>query len=552
VKRFQFEQLILDIEAKKAGPAHAQITSESANNSFEQHVQAAETPPTVPGVNNTLIDMESLKSLDRQFNDGQSITNVIKIGYQVYKPLVSQALFLGLANYGYDLLNMYGFYQASRSHRAEMEASFGLMIFFNTVLIFGLYYSIDEKIGVATGLAYGAQDYAQTRRVLRQGFLTICLLAVVYFLPVVYFSDKLLLSLGIEENNSHEVRALLLKLYPVDVARMLNEIMLTFSLAQGVNFNYGLYAVINMVISIVTAVALDWAFDLGIDAWLAARLVHEVILTITYVYPFLRLIDPRTIWKPKPSSMKKGSQFLLLEQEGLDFQNPAEETSVFHGYGEFLKDCAKYSISLYSEWLGLEIAIFFTSQTKNDGQIAAHTAIANISYFMVNTGLGFSTVGRVRINMLLGQGLKQAAKVFFQIFMTGSLFVGMILSTFLLVFKSHILDIYGGANLDVKEWLEKLLLWYVLFLPLDFMFPFLFTVCRSTNHIMLTSLLNVGLLICASSAIDYYLVYVKSPQATCVELLIVMYTLIACIFSTITFKLIRTDWKSIVAVLEDD
>src|SRR3990167_8276462 len=496
--------------------------------------------------------MKALACLETEFTSEQPLATRIQKGYKLFRPLISESLFLGLANYGYDLLNMYGFYLASRAHRPELEASFGLMIFFNTVLVFGLYYSIDEKIGVATGQAYGAQDFSKTRKVLRQGFITICLLAVVYFLPVVYFSDHLLISLGIEETNSVEVKNLLVKLYPVDLARMLNEIMLTFSLAQGVNFNYGFYAVINMVVSLLTAILLDWKFDLGIDAWLAARIVHEMLLTITYVYPFLRLTNPHTIWTPKSVPKKPATEPLVLEDSKAVKKAEETEDSVFVGYLDFLKDCGNYSISLYSEWLGLEIAIFFTSQTRNHSQIAAHTAVANLAYFVVNTGLGFSTVGRVRINMLLGQGLKQAAKIFFIIFSVGSLCVGAIFSTCLLIFKSQILDIYGGTNEAVREWLQKMILWYVLFLPLDFMFPFLFTVCRSTNHILLSSLLNVVLLICTSSVIDYYLIHVKSPQATCVELLVVMYSMIACIFGALSVKLLKTDWKQITAILDED
>lgn len=504
-------------------------------------IESAEQAPPNP-------QLEVLQGLEQEFPDGQPLLESLSKGYKLYKPLISQSLLIGLASYGYDLLNMYGFYQAGRSHNPQLEASFGLMVFFNTVLVFGFYYSIDEKIGVTTGIAYGAGDFVQTRRVLRQGLLTICLLAGLYFLPMVYFSDQLLPLLGISGSSSTEVRSLLMKLYPVDVARMLNELMLTFCLAQGVEFNFGFYATINMVVSLASGILVDWLFGIGIDAWLVARIVHEVILTITYVYPFLRLINPETIWRP---TQKKPVTETLMP---VDQQVVAadEDESVLVGYSHFLKDCGRYSISLYSEWLGLEIAIFFTSQTKSDGQIAAHTAVANIAYFVVNTGIGFSTIGRVRINMLLGKGLNQAAKIFFKIYSAGSLAVSLIFSATLMLLKTQILEIYGGQNQDVREWLEKMLLWYIIFLPLDFLFPFLFTVCRSTNHIMLTSVLNVGLLICTSSAVDYYLVYIKSPQATCVDLLIVMYTMIACIFGILTTKLLKTDWNSVKAIIDED
>ena len=120
----------------------------------------------------------------------------------LYLKLVGPAFYLGLANYGYDLLNMFGFYLANAFGRVEEQSSFGLMVFFCSLFIHGLYYSIDEKIGVATALAFGAKDYRRVNVILWQGLLTITFAIVFVFAPTVYWSQSIFLAVGMTPVNA--------------------------------------------------------------------------------------------------------------------------------------------------------------------------------------------------------------------------------------------------------------------------------------------------------------------------------------------------------------
>lgn len=446
---------------------------------------------------------------------------------RTFSNLVGPSLYLGLSMYGYDLINMLGFYLTGQSEVAgEGESSsFGLTVFFNSILIFGFFYSIDEKIGVASALAFGANKYDEVKRAFWQGILTVSLLVILYFCPVVIYSESLFIAIGIEAQTAYNCSVLLLKMLPVDILRMYNECVMTFVLAQGVQNRFGLIATINIAVSLITGLVAHWWLDWGVEAWLLCRVVHEIIVLMMVLPPFLYKIDPRT---------RGFISFMELMK----------------GFSGFITDCGKFVVSLYSEWLGCEVAIYFTSLTQDKRQISAHTAMANIAYFIINAGIGFSVVGRTRVNVLLGKGYRNTAKNFFVLFIVGCLCLGAFFSGLLMVFKPLLVSIYAGNNPEVAELLGRLLTIYAVFLPLDFIFPFLFTVCRSTKQVMLSIMLNVVLLIGYCAFMDYYLVQVM--HKSCRELVINMYLTILAIFALLLTRLFKLDWNKIIVEYDDE
>ena len=130
---------------------------------------------------------------------------------------------------------------------------------------------------------------------------------------------------------------------------------------------------------------------------------------------------------------------------------------MFVGYKDFLKDIFKYTLSLYSEMIGLEFAAFMTTLTKDMSQIAAHTSLVNIAYFIYNLGLGFSNIARTRINYLLGKGHGQAAKNFFIVCFIGMVSISMVLGGTIYLFKQSIVNFYTSNNESTAKYLLSLL-----------------------------------------------------------------------------------------------
>jgi Na+-driven multidrug efflux pump len=433
-----------------------------------------------------------------------------------YLKLVGPAFYLGVANYGHDILNMFGFYLANKSGRVEEQSSFGLMVFFTSLFIHGLFYSIDEKIGVSAALAFGAKDYKKVNVLFWQGLLTIIAAIVFLFTPIVVWSESIFLAVGMTSVNATLVSRILNSLFPIEIWRMANEATMTFVLAQGTKTNFGTVSCINMFVSIGAGLIAHAWFNMGLTAWLVSRAVHELVMSAMVFYPFVYQIEKKT----------KG--FITFQE-------------LFSDYVDFLKDCSKYVASLYCEYIGCEVAIYFTGITQDMTQIAAHTALSNVAYFMVNTGLGFSTVGRTRVNMLLGRGLRAAARNFFVLYLCGMILTGFCLSLAMIASRPLLVYIYAGENPEVAALLSRLLLLYAIFLPADFIMSFLFTVCRSTNQILLSVVLNLSLFVLFCVGMDYYLIVVR--EKTCRELIINMYLVMCTVFALLILRLTKNDWS---------
>ena len=442
---------------------------------------------------------------------------------KIYVKLMWMCFQLGLANYGYDLLNMVGFYITAQSGNPEEQGAFGLFVFFNMVLIFGIFYAIDEKVGLSASLAYSENKFSDAKKAYWHGILSVCILTCFYFGPILIFAESIILGLGIEQGQAKECAFILRILFPVDIARMLNEVSLTFALAQGVTNRFGLISAINMVVSAGAGLLAYQMFDLGIYAWLVSRIVHEIIMFLMMFESFKNSVDPRTKGWP---GLKEASDGLL----------------------GFLRDSGKFIVSLYSEWIGLEMAVFFTGLTHDPVQIAAYTSLANIVYFMFNTGLSFGTIGRTRINILLGKGYHNAARNFFIFFLVGSAVTAMILSGCVLLLRPALVYLYGGENQEVRNLLWTLLGLYVIYLPVDFLSAYLTTSARLTGQTLFASILTVGLLIGYCGVMDYIIVFVK--HMTCIEIVTNMYITLYFIFGLLIVRLLRLNWSKICP--EDD
>ena len=118
---------------------------------------------------------------------------------------------------------------------------------------------------------------------------------------------------------------------------------------------------------------------------------------------------------------------------------------------------------------------------------------------------------------------------------------GFCLSLAMVSARPLLVYIYAGENPEVAALLSRLLLIYAIFLPADFIMCFLFTVCRSTNQILLSVVLNLSLFVCFCIGMDYYLIVIK--EKTCRELIINMYLVMCVVFVLLILRLTKNDWS---------
>lgn len=463
--------------------------------------------------------LEDFKPLEEGFSSASTSHWVTS-----YTKLILPSLYIGISNYGYDILNLYGIYLANQTENVVIQSSFGLMIFANIVITFGIFYSIEQKVSIETSLAMGAGNFPQAKKTFWQGFSTFVFATIFIFCPIVYQSNYIFRKIGIQEENIDLTCLYLKRLFPIEVLRMANEMVLNFSLSQGVKFNFGLFSILNCFASLGIGMLANHYFDMGINAWLVSKAANDIINSFIFFYPYFFQIEPRT----------RG--FLSLSE-------------IFQGYMSFLLDCGRFMLSIYSEWISSQLVFYFTMLFNDMAQIAAYSSYRNLVFLIVGTGCGFTTVGKTRLNMLLGRGYRTAAKNFFYLFLLGTIAVCFVISLALWICRFQITQIYAGNEPQVRSWFLKIISLYPLLLPLGFLFGFIISVCRSTGYLNLNICLNMVILILYCLGADYVIVFIF--KWSFVELVVNYYLALVMIYLTIMVVLIKADWKTLKLMLDE-
>lgn len=191
--------------------------------------------------------------------------------FKTFMSFVTPSFLLGFASCGYDLLNLLGFFISAQSNNQEGEGAFGLALFYNTILVFGIFYAVDEKVGVAAAVFAGAKKPRQAMTTVWQGFFLLILINVFYFLPLMYFAPTIFISIGFGEAQAIESSRIMRQLYPLDVVRMFNDIIMTYILALGTPNHFGQISALNLALSFVSGLVAYYRYDMGLHSWWIAR-----------------------------------------------------------------------------------------------------------------------------------------------------------------------------------------------------------------------------------------------------------------------------------------
>lgn len=460
--------------------------------------------------------IKELAILNGSFSSIKS-TDLLKAFFKVAKP----SFFLSLSLSGNNLLNSFGFFITSlQSTDSETISAFGLTIFFTCVTIYTLTQPIIEKVGVGCSLAYSVKDMNGVKINLYRGLLTFMVYIAFLFCPIVLFSQSILEFIGIPPSLSSLSSSLQHKLFFIDLLRLFNEFLVAFLSSQGIEAAIGRVTGPLVAGCICICYFLGVGLNWGVTGWVVGRAVFDfcnlgVLVTICW-----RSLDRRVFGK-------------VVWADVLDLK----------GMASFFGDVLMFTGSLYSEVIGWEMAAYMTTLTHNVDQIAAHTSLVNICYFVYNLGLGFSSSVRTRVNYLLGNGQGQSAKNFFFICLAGMSFVCMLLGTLIFNLREKIVLFYASDNEKVAFYLRKLLILYAFLVPGDFLTSFMFTVARSTNQTVYNIGLNVVLIIFLHCTASYYVVV--HLGGSCVETVSLLYFSAIGTFVCLIWRFHSLDWNAI-------
>ena len=458
--------------------------------------------------------LKEIRVMDQPFNKIDFITKA-----KVFMGLILPSLLLAVAHSGNIFINTFGFYIAGTSGSAVISSAYGLTIFLDTVWVYSFTQPIIEKIGISCAVCYGAKDFNGVRENFIRGFVLFTLYTIFLFTPFILCVDQILEFIGISSDVAEKTGYYQLLLFPIDITRLIGELMVSFLISQGVEASFGYFTFLSLMMGMVVSWWFGIEKDMGVEGFIIGRAVFDGLNVFFIILVYL--------YKVKGPGIKL-----------------ANIRNSFKGMWKWFLDVLQFTIVLYSEFFGFEISTLMCTLTHDDVQIAAYTSIINICYLVWSFGNGFSNTSRTRVNYLLGQKKGDAAKNFFIITFYGMFLLGLLIGLGLYFSRFWIADVYANENEDINKSLVRLLGTYAFFTLGDLFFSFMFTIARSTNQVCLNMCLDYLILVGAQTGISYYLITKKGGGNT--TALIVMESCLIITFVILLGRFFTMDWNLVV------
>lgn len=464
--------------------------------------------------------LDEIKAVEAPFFQIPFFTKI-----KLFCNLIFPSLLMAVTHSGNTFVNTMGFFIAGKQRYSEIQTAFGLTIFFNMISIFSLSQPIIEKVGISCAKSYGAKDYEAVKEHFLRGIIMFLIYTALIHSPIIIFAENLMLTLDIDPDVaqlSAEYQALL---FPIDITRLLGEIVVTYMVSQGIESSFGFFTMINSSIGIAVSYYFGIQKDMGVYGWMIGRATFDVmnLLSILGVYA------------------------MRMKGEKITRANLAKS---FTGLGQYFCDVLKFTVVLYSEVLGWEISTLICAMTKDKDQIAAFSSIVNLAYIVWNIGNGFSNTARTRINYLLGQKKGNAAKNFFTITLFGMITFALFIGATIYFGREYVGNLYSSENLSIKVHVVSLARLYAFLTTADFLFAFMFTITRSTNQVIFNMILDYVFLIGFHAVVSYSIL--KYFKGSCLTVLMCLEGSIFLVYVFLFTRLFSMDWTKVEFKDEDD
>ena len=464
--------------------------------------------------------LDEIKAVDAPYFKIPLFTKI-----KLFCNLIFPSCLLAITHSGNTFLNTMGFYIAGTEKNTVISTAFGLTVFFNMITVYSLTQPIIEKIGIACAKSFGAKDYEGVKEHFLRGIIMFFIFTALIYAPIVVFAEDLMIAIRIDPDvaeTSADYQALL---FPIDITRLLGEILVTYMVSQGIESSFGVFTMINSLIGMGVAYYYGVQRQLGVQGWMIGRAVFDLlnILSILGVYAM----------RMRGNKIKKSNL-----------------SKAYIGLGQFFCDVVKYTIVLYSEVLGWEISTLLVAMTEDKNQIAAFSSIVNLAYIVWNIGNGFSNTARTRINYLLGQKKGRAAKNFFTIVLLGMIIFAMTIGVAFYFGREAIGRVYASENLEIRYHVVSLLQIYGFLTIGDFLFAYMFTITRSTNQVLYNMFLDYVFLIGIHAVVSYYIV--KFMNGNCRTVLMCVEGSLFVVYSFLLVKFFAYDWNKATSTADED
>jgi Na+-driven multidrug efflux pump len=464
--------------------------------------------------------LDEIKAVDAPYFQIPLFTKI-----KLFCNLIFPSILMAITHSGNTFVNTMGFYIAGKQNNTTISTAFGLTIFFNMISIYSLTQPIIEKVGISCAKSFGSKDYDAVKEHFLRGMIMFLIYTALIHAPIIIFAENLMLAIGIIPDVAEVSADYQALLFPIDITRLLGEIVVTYMVSQGIESSFGVFTMTNSLIGMGVAYYFGLQKNMGVQGWMIGRATFDLlnVLSIFGVYAF----------------RMKGNRI-----------RRANLSKAYTGLGQYFCDVVKYTIVLYSEVIGWEISTLLCAMTNDANQIGAFSSIVNMAYIVWNIGNGFSNTARTRINYLLGQKKGKAAKNFFTIVLFGMITFALTIGVILYFGSGTIGDLYASTTPEIRAYVVQLAELYAFLTTADFLFAYMFTITRSTNLVIYNMFLDYVFLIGFHAVVSYTLIKLK--YGSCKTVLLCLDGSIYVIYVFLFAKLFSMDWDKIEFKDEDE
>lgn len=326
---------------------------------------------------------------------------------------------------GYIFFNLVG--------KPEIQGSFGLYSFLYFAFFFSIVISSMEKLGIELSKTIGRKDFIGCRTILTRGAITSLIFFTVVTLPVVLFTEKVFLLLGVDPVSSRLAQQGMTASLPLIVTVTIKELLQAFCMAQGLEHYFGNMGLVTSTIAICLNYIAIINWNLGLLGWIWSRTIASILecAFVAYIY-FSRTVE-------------ESRGFVALED-------------ALYGFKTYFTDAVRFCLGSYSEYLGFEIAGIFVIMSGRQYETAAYYSVMNVATINFTIGISFSCIARTRLNLLFGMKLYQTAKHFFEFYMVCTCLVGVAIGVLIFLFRAPIASIYASSHPELHDWTKSLLI----------------------------------------------------------------------------------------------
>lgn len=369
-----------------------------------------------------------------------------------------------------------------------------------------------------------SDDKSVGKRYLTQTLFLLVLYTGIIYVPLIMISPSLMAMVGVDHDLVQNSKTIALKCLCVEVLEAFKYFITGYCNSQEIEKIFSVLSFVNLVPSVFICLLFGIHFEMGIDGWIIGRTIFSILDTASYL----------VVYYTQTSPSSRG----LCSLRELWIELP-----------EFINKTASLMLSFFFEILSLEIGTFMTSLTNSIPQIAAFGSATCIMGLSFHLSWGFMAVGRTRINYLIGRALFSAAKKMAAMILFAQSVWACIIGLGLYIFRAPVQGFFASNDQQQAAYLEKMLVFYCVFVQADVLYSTVMLLCRSTNQIAFSTAAYFVCCVCLNFGINYYLLIYQ--HADCLAFYVTLY---ACLFAALFVCCVRVfslNWSKIQMLMDD-